>query len=94
MNAEEFEKKLIGCSEAGEFVKLLEEVCNALLHGMKVPLAKQCIARLLESEFKPSADSLCLDSLMYVYNQKALEIARMIFEKIGVPDSLAVQSGF
>ena len=91
MNAEEFERKLAVCSDENELANLAEEVCDALLSGLKVPLAKQFIARLLESGLKITAESEnsgFLEPLMYVYNQKALEIARMLFEKIGVPDQL------
>jgi len=97
MNAEEFEKKLAMCDDENDLADLAKEVCDSLLSGLKVPLAKQFIARLLESGLKittESENSGFLDSLMYVYNQKALEIARMIFEKIGVPDSLFARLQF
>lgn len=91
MNRNEFENKLSLCSNEKDITVLADEVFDAINDGLDIALAKSFIVQLLDNDFNPAEqteendDWICINSLAYAYKDEALEIAKMIFDKCGVP---------
>ena len=91
MNQIEFENRLSLCTNDQDIIILADEVFEKINDGMDIALAKTFVQQLLDNGLNPAGhpdgdDSwICINSLAYAYNDDALDIARMIFERCGVP---------
>ena len=91
MNKSEFESKLFLCENSHDITVLAEELFDEINEGLDIALAKSFVLQLLDKGFNPAEqlddnDSwICINNLVYAYNDEVLDIARMIFEKCGVP---------
>lgn len=91
MNQKEFEERLSKCTEEKDVTILADEVFEAINDGLDISLAKSYVQQLLDKGLNPAGQPeeddpwICVNSLAYAYNDKVLDIARMIFEKCGVP---------
>ncbi len=91
MNQVEFENRLSQCTEETDIAVLADEVFEEINEGMDVALAKSFVQQLLKKGLNPAAQPyendpwLCINGLAYAYKDEVLDIARMIFEKCGVP---------
>lgn len=91
MNTLEFENKLSLCTNEKDITILADEVFEEINDGMDVALAKSFVEQLLDNGLNPAGQPedndpwICINSLAYAYNDDFLDIARMIFEKCGVP---------
>lgn len=92
MNQKEFADRLSKCTEAKDITILADEVFEEINDGMDVALAKSFVQQLLDNGLDPAGQPedndhwICINSLAYAYNDDVLDIARMIFEKCGVPE--------
>lgn len=93
MNKTDFHNKLSACSTEKDLAVLADEVFEAINDGMDVSLAKSFVQQLLDKGLNPESqpeendDWICINSLAYAYNDDVLDIARMIFNRCGVPKS-------
>lgn len=91
MNNEEFKTRLTQCNKEKDITILSDEVFEAINDGMDISLAKSFVQQLLDKGLNPEGqpdendDWICINSLAYAYNDEVLDIARMIFDKCGVP---------
>ena len=93
MEQKDFEKRLEECSSDLEIARLADEVFEEILDGMDISIGKKYIAELLDRGLDPAIqivddendDWICINSLAYLYDDEELEIAKMIFDKCGVP---------
>lgn len=91
MNNEEFKNRLTQCNKEKDITVLTDEVFEAINDGMDISLAKSFVQQLLDKGLNPEGqpdendDWICINSLAYAYNDEVLDIARMIFDKCGVP---------
>ena len=91
MNKLEFENKLSLCANEKDIAVLANEVLEEINNGLDISLAKSFVQQLLDVGFDPSGQpenndpQICINRLTYAYNEDALDIARMIFERCGVP---------
>ena len=92
MNKTEFEKKLSLCVNEKDITILADEVFEEINNGMDVVLAKSFVQQLLDNGLNLAGQPedndpwICINSLAYAYNDDVLDIARMIFERCGVPE--------
>ena len=92
MNRTEFENKLSLCVNEKEITILADEVFEKINDGLEITLAKSFVQQLLDKGLNPAGQPedndpwICINSLAYAYNDDVLDIARMIFEKCGVPE--------
>ena len=92
MNKTEFEKKLSLCVNKKDITILADEVFEEINDGMDVAMAKSFVQQLLDKGLNPAGQPedndpwICINSLAYAYNDDVLDIARMIFERCGVPE--------
>ena len=92
MNKTEFEKKLSLCVNEKDITILANEVFEEINDGMDVVLAKSFVQQLLDNGLNLAGQPedndpwICINSLAYAYNDDVLDIARMIFERCGVPE--------
>ena len=91
MNEREFIEKLSFCHSKNQLNKLADEVLFALNDGLLVETCKKYIKILLDKGYDPnvclSEDECSLDGIFYFFNEAGLDIAKMIFDKCGVPSS-------
>lgn len=93
MNKIDFDNKLSTCSTEKDLVVLADEVFEAINAGMDISLAKSFVQQLLDKGLNPASqpeendDWICINGLAYAYNDDVLDIARMIFNRCGVPKS-------
>jgi hypothetical protein len=93
MNKIDFDNKLSTCSTEKDLAVLADEVFEAINAGMDISLAKSFVQQLLDKGLNPASqpeendDWLCINGLAYAYNDDVLDIARMIFNRCGVPKS-------
>lgn len=91
MTRSEFESKLSLCADEKDITALADEVLEEIIDGLDIALAKSFVKQLLDHGFDPAAQPeendpwICINSIAYVYNDEVLDIARMIFDKCGVP---------
>ncbi len=91
MTKAEFENKLSQCVDEKDITVLADEVFDEISMGLDIILAKSFVKQLLDKglnpEGQPEEDEpwVCINSLVYAYNDEVLDIAKMIFEKCGVP---------
>ena len=91
MDRTEFEKKLSRCVSKKDITVLADEVFEAINDGMDIALAKSFVQQLLDNGLDPAGQPedndpwICINSFAYSYNDDVLDIARMIFERCGVP---------
>ena len=92
MNRTEFENKLSLCANEKDITILADEVLEEINDGLDIALAKSFVQQLLDKGLNPEGQPedndpwICINSLAYAYNDDVLDIARMIFEKCGVPE--------
>ena len=92
MNRTEFENKLSLCANEKDITILAVEVLEGINDGLDIALAKSFVQQLLDKGLTPEGQPedndpwICINSLAYAYNDDVLDIARMIFEKCGVPE--------
>ena len=93
MNKIDFDNKLSTCSTEKDLAVLADEVFEAINAGMDISLAKSFVQQLLDKGLNPASqpeendDWICINGLAYAYNDDVLDIARMIFNRCGVPKS-------
>ena len=93
MNKIDFDNKLSTCSTEKDLAVLADEVFEAINAGMDISLAKSFVQQLLDKGLNPASqpeendDWTCINGLAYAYNDDVLDIARMIFNRCGVPKS-------
>lgn len=97
MTNKEFTEKLEQCKNPKDLAVLAEEIIWELCDGEDIGIRKEWFSQLLDKGFDASISvdedylgedsSSGIDAFAYVYNEDALSIARMIFEKCGVPDA-------
>ena len=93
MNKIDFDNKLSTCSTEKDLALLADEVFEAINAGMDISLAKSFVQQLLDKGLNPASqpeendDWICINGLAYAYNDDVLDIARMIFNRCGVPKS-------
>ena len=91
MNEMEFDNKLALCSCEKDLVVLADEVFEEINDGLDIVLAKLFVRKLLDKGLNPEGHPeendpwICINSLAYAYNDEVLDIARMIFDRCGVP---------
>ena len=91
MNTTEFTYHLSQCTTEQDITVLADEVFEAINDGLDVALAKSFVQQMLDKGFNPEGqpeendDWICINGLAYAYNDDALDIARMIFDRCGVP---------
>lgn len=91
MNKTEFENKLSLCVNEKDITILADEVFEEINDGLDIALAKLFVQQLLDKGLNPAGQPedndpwICINSLAYAYNDDVLDIARMIFERCGVP---------
>ncbi len=91
MNKTDFDNKLSLCYTEKDLAVLADEVFEAINDGMDISLAKSFVEQLLDkglnptSQFEENDDWICINSLAYAYNDDVLSIAKMIFDRCGVP---------
>ena len=87
----EFDERLLKCVEEKDITILADDVFEAINDGLDISLAKSYVRQLLDRGLNPAGQTedndpwICVNSLAYAYNDEVLDIARMIFEKCGVP---------
>lgn len=93
MNKIDFDNRLSTCSTEKDLAVLADEVFEAINAGMDISLAKSFVQQLLDKGLNPASqpeendDWICINGLAYAYNDDVLDIARMIFNRCGVPKS-------
>ena len=93
MNNTEFEKKLSLCANEKDITILADEVFEEINNGLDIESAKSFVQQLLDKGLNPSGKPenndpwICINSLAYAYNDDVLDIAKMIFERCGVPEN-------
>ena len=91
MTKTEFESKLNMCKTARDIAVLADEIFEEINDGLDISLAKVFVQQLIDKGLNPSVPPedndpwICINGLAYAYNDEVLDIARMIFEKCGVP---------
>ena len=91
MDKKEFENRLSFCSSEKDLIILADDVFEAINDGLDITLAKSFVQQLLDKGLNPGSQPeendpwICINSLAYAYNDDVLDIARMIFDKCGVP---------
>lgn len=91
MKKTEFENKLSLCKTEKDITVLADEVFKEMIEGLDISLAKSFVQQLLDRGLNPAEQPedndpwISIKSFAYMYNDEALDIARMIFEKCGVP---------
>lgn len=96
MNESMFFEQLRACKNKKDLALLTEKIIELLIcKELKTHVVKSYISELLERGLDPSfviygndvteSESTCIDNLVYAYDEKVLRIARLIFEKCGVP---------
>ena len=98
MTNKEFTEKLEQCKNPKDLAVLADEITWELCDGKDIEIRKEWFSQLLDNGLDASIpvdedylgvdSSSCIDGFAYIYNEDALSIARMIFEKCGVPDAL------
>ena len=92
MKKEDFNVRLSQCLEEKDLIILADDVFEAINDGLDITLAKSFVQQLLDKGLNPGSQPeendpwICINSLAYAYNDDVLDIARMIFDKCGVPD--------
>jgi hypothetical protein len=92
MKKEDFNVRLSLCLEEKDLIILADDVFEAINDGLDITLAKSYVQQLLDKGLNPGSQPedndpwICINSLAYAYNDDVLDIARMIFDKCGVPD--------
>lgn len=92
MNKTEFENKLSLCTDEKDITILADEVFEEINDGLDISLAKSFVQQLLDMGLNPAGQPedndpwICINNLAYAYKDDVLDIARMIFEKCGVPE--------
>ena len=92
MKKEDFNVRLSQCLEEKDLIILANDVFEAINDGLDITLAKSFVQQLLDKGLNPGSQPeendpwICINSLAYAYNDDVLDIARMIFDKCGVPD--------
>ena len=93
MNKIDFDNRLSTCSTEKDLAVLADEVFEAINAGIDISLAKSFVQQLLDKGLNPASqpeendDWICINGLAYAYNDDVLDIARMIFNRCGVPKS-------
>ena len=93
MNKIDFDNRLSTCSTEKDLAVLADEVFEAINAGADISLAKSFVQQLLDKGLNPASqpeendDWICINGLAYAYNDDVLDIARMIFNRCGVPKS-------
>lgn len=93
MKKAEFERRLSQCAQEKDLSILADAVFEEINDGLDVTLAKSFVQQLLDHGFNPEGQPeendnwICINSLAYAYNDDVLDIARMIFDKCGVPQA-------
>ena len=91
MKKEDFNVRLSQCLEEKDLIILADDVFEAINDGLDITLAKSFVQQLLDKGLNPGSQPeekdpwICINSLAYAYNDDVLDIARMIFDKCGVP---------
>lgn len=91
MNNKIFYEKLSACKTKTELALLADDVFEALCDGLEADKGKEYISTLLDNGLDIAAepyendDWICINAIRYASSDDVLDIARMIFDRCGVP---------
>lgn len=91
MTKDDFDIRLSQCAGEKDITILASDVFEAICDGLDIALAKSFVQQLLEKglnskgQIEENDDWICINDLAYADNDDVLAIARMIFDKCGVP---------